>query len=139
MAGRPTIYCERIKNAICLLLKHGCTRTAAAGKAGIHYDTFHEWMDSNSEFSEAVMRAEGEAEAFFTETIRLAAQGMEDKPPDWRAAESWLKRRRRTEWGENIAVRADTEAQRLLAELFPADAAEDPSQTGGGEGETTSL
>lgn len=36
---------------------------------------------------------------------------------DWRAAESWLKRRQRADWGENVALDFDAEIARLLAKL----------------------
>ncbi len=36
---------------------------------------------------------------------------------DWRAAESWLKRRRRPEWGDNVNIDLDREIADLLAQL----------------------
>lgn len=38
-------------------IEEGETNKAAAEKAGIHIDTYHEWMKSKPEFSEAVRRA----------------------------------------------------------------------------------
>ena len=131
--ARPTKYSAAMRNAICNQLKTGCTRTAAAESLGIGYETFRRWMSDYEEFWGAVTRAEAEAEAMFTATIAQAAKGTEKEPGDWRAAESWLKRRRRAEWGDNITHRADREVAGLLAELFPDDAAESFDETASGE------
>lgn len=42
-------------------LEEGATQKEAAAKAGIHIDTFHEWVNSKPEFSEAVLRAKDNA------------------------------------------------------------------------------
>jgi hypothetical protein len=135
--ARPTKFSDRRMGIVCSALRDGCTRSAAAGAAGVHYDTFLEWTKEFSEFSEAVMRAEAEAEKTCTVAILKAAKGTKTEPGDWRAAESWLKRRRRKEWGDNVAVTADRRAAELLAELFPDDAGEDPAPAGEGEDQET--
>jgi hypothetical protein len=53
-------------------------------------------MENKPDFSNAVRRAECDAENEMVKVIRTAA------PDDWRAAESWLKRRRRDEWGDTV-------------------------------------
>ena len=120
--ARPTKYSDGIAKGICDALQVGATRTAASGSVGITRETFLQWVERYPLFSDAVTRAEAKAELRFTTTLAKAAQGSEDTPGDWRAAEAWLKRRRREEWGDNIAVRTDREAAFLLAELFPEDA-----------------
>ena len=65
---------------------------------------------------DALTRAEGACAA------RMAARLHQEatrEGGDWRAAEAWLKRRRREEWGENVSVSADRRAAELLAELLP--------------------
>jgi hypothetical protein len=130
--GQPTKYSRAKQEAICRLLKSGCTRMAAAEASGIAYETFRRWMADNVDFYGAVTRAEYEAEAMFTAVIAKHAVGAGKIESDWRAAESWLKRRRRAEWGDNVSVRADREAARLLSELFPDDAREYLAETPAG-------
>lgn len=100
--GHPTKYSDALAAVICQKLSVGSTRTAAAESSGIHRDTFANWMASRSAFFHAVTRAEAEAEEKFIRTIALAAKGTADVPGDWRAAESWLKRRRRDDWGDSV-------------------------------------
>ena len=121
-SGRPTKYSKGRAEAICNALKIGATRTAACEANEIDLDTFRRWMIANTEFCGLVTHAEGQAELMFTATLYKAAKGTPDNPSDWRAAESWLKRRRRHEWSDNITLRNDTEASRLIAELFPEEA-----------------
>jgi hypothetical protein len=53
----------------------------------------------------------------FTAIIAKAAKGTPQVPGDWRAAESWLKRRRRAEWGDSLDLRKldDDTILRLLS------------------------
>ena len=103
-------------DAIIENLRIGATRTAAVGAAGISRETFYVWLKENLTFSDAVTQAEAQAEIGHTLALAKASAS------DWRASESWLKRRRRADWGDNIAVGADKEAARILAELFPENA-----------------
>ena len=120
--ARPSKYNESLVTAICNALEAGATKTAAAESNGVEYETFRRWMFSKVEFHALVIRAEAKAEMRFTATITKAAQGTKDIPGDWRAAESWLKRRRRAEWGDNTTVSADREIAAALASLFAGDA-----------------
>lgn len=135
--ARPTKYSKAMAEAICKRLQMGSTRMAASESLGIDYDTFRNWMRDNSEFFAAVTRAESECEAAMTACITKAARGTPGQPADWRAAESWLKRRRRNEWGDNISLRADRRAAELIAELFPEDAGSNLLAIGAGETETS--
>lgn len=49
-----------ILNEICGYLREGDTARTAAAKAGIHEDTYYEWIKVHPEFSEAVKRAQAE-------------------------------------------------------------------------------
>lgn len=123
MAGRRTKRTPQREKAILDGLRAGMTRVAAASRGEIHRETLDEWMDHFPTFSDAVTRAEAEAEARFTSTMAQAAaphevvettttQGPDGtvtktvirREFDWRAAESWLKRRRRADWGDNQEV-----------------------------------
>lgn len=100
-------------------LKKGNTRRAACAVGDLTEETFYRRLREDLSFSESVTRAENEAEAYYAGVIKQAAAD------DWRAAESWLKRRRREDWGDAIDVRKLTDEQviRLLE-----------SEAGGGSG-----
>ena len=117
--GRPPKYSIELQNQICEHLKQGATRTSAAEGCGISRDTFRDWLQRYPAFSGAVTRAEAEAELIHTRVLMRASS------EDWRASESWLKRRRRDEWGDNTTVRADQEAEAIIAALLHRHAAED--------------
>ena len=97
--GRPTKYTPDTVKKITDALKIGATRKASSGAAGIDQVTFCRWMNDNVNFASVVMRAEHEAELKYTARIAREANAVDG---DWRAAESWLKRRRREEWTEKV-------------------------------------
>lgn len=78
-------------------LRDGCTNRAACAWAGISEAEFYEWQKESTEFKETCTRAGDLAEAGFTKVIQQAAEAG-----DWKAAESWLKRRRKGEWSERL-------------------------------------
>lgn len=86
-----------VEARLCEALRDGCTYRAACAFAGISESEFYEWKKESVEFAETITRAEHEAEAGFTRVLKQAAQ-----MGDWRAAESWLKRRRRDDWADNV-------------------------------------
>ena len=106
----------------CLLeaLRKGNTRRAACAVADVTPETFYVRLRENLTFSDDVTRAENEAEAFYAGVLKTAA------PDDWRAAESWLKRRRRDDWGDRLDLGKLTDEQ--VIRLLESEAA-----TGGGE------
>jgi hypothetical protein len=93
-------------------------------KAALGYDVREEKTTSRSEvkmkvttnsdgttIEEPVVVTLTDTESFYTRRF------------DWKAAESWLKRRRRQEWGDNVSVDVDKEISELidrLAGLEPA-------------------
>jgi len=102
--GRPTKFNSERARVICERLAEGWTRKAAAEASGVDYATFARWLAGDTEsiceaelceFREQITRAEAEAEGRMTRAISQAASDG-----DWRAAESWLKRRRYQEWGD---------------------------------------
>lgn len=120
MPGRLTKLTSERHKKICDLLRAGNTRTCAAGAAGVEPLTFRNWYAKGEReqsgpfftfFTDAA-RAEHEAEAMYVTVIAKAA-----KDGDWRAAESYLKRRHREDWGDNVAFDVDKEITNIMAVL----------------------
>lgn len=105
--ARPSKLTPETQNTIVEAILHGCTYKDAAEAAGVHYDTFNEWMKAGTEnkrgkffeFSEAVQAANAQCAVNFTRVIQTAAA-----KGDAKYALEWLKRRRRSEWGDNVDV-----------------------------------
>ena len=96
--------------AVAAALRAGATRTAAAARAGLDQNTFWRWMKDDAAFVELVEKAEAEAEMVYLTRFFQAAQD----PADWRAAASWLERRRSASWGRGrrvngVAVKTESE------------------------------
>lgn len=82
--------------------EQGCTRRAACAWAGISDDTLRRWEIDDATVADDITRAENIAEAHMTMVLTKAAKGVESD--SWRAAESWLKRRRKPDYGDNLAT-----------------------------------
>lgn len=98
MRGRPSKYTPEAHASICDRLRAGCTRRAAQQSVGIDDNTFYRWLEKPG-FRDAVVRAEADAETRATVAL---VKGFSGADGDWRAAESWLKRRRRDDWGDKV-------------------------------------
>ena len=98
-AGRHTKRTPETEAKLFQALSLGATRKAACEYVGIGVSTLHDWCTEFPEFSEALTQAEAKAEmTCVASVVSAAAKG------DWRAGESWLKRRRREEWGDRQEV-----------------------------------
>ena len=97
MARRPKRSPER-EQAILAALRVGNTRRAAAAAAEIHPDTFYTWLVDPS-FSEAVQKAEADAEQRFLGNVAKAAQAG-----NWQAAAWWLERRKHEDYRRREGV-----------------------------------
>lgn len=95
---RGTKRTPEVEARIFDMVRNGASFKDAAEAAGIHEDTLHLWRRKYTDFSDAITRADAECAALMAATIVKAAPG------DWRAAESWLKRRRRDEWSERTEL-----------------------------------
>ena len=107
-------------------LRQGGTRKAAYRKAGIHVDTFYEWLKQPS-FSELVLRAEAEAEQDDTALIRDAAA------TDWRAA-AWLHEhhpQRRDDWKKVTEIDWRTIPAEVLFALLGAGGGDQGAESAG--------
>lgn len=95
--GRKTKLVPQVTDKLFEALKLGATRRAACAYAGISEETLYKWINDFPEFSECCTRAEDSAEMGFTKVIQECAMNG-----DWKAAESWLKRRRRGDWSDGV-------------------------------------
>ena len=105
--ARPSKFTPEITETIIKALQIGATYKDAAEAAGVDYDTYNEWIKAGKaaksgrfyEFSEAVRKSEAQARLNYLSTIaQAAAKG------DWKAAEAFLKRRDRANWGDTVDV-----------------------------------
>ena len=113
--ARPKKYSPEAVTTILAAVRGGNTLSNAARLAGIHYDTFNEWRKRYAEFSEAVDRAEAEAEAVYVEDI-----GHASRRGNVAATVFWLERRRSGEWrkpAERVEVDYRRDAEAIAAEI----------------------
>lgn len=104
--GRPSKLNDDRRDRIIRAVRAGNYREAAARAAGIAPSTLYAWLERGAaeetgpyyEFSEALQRAEAEAEVFAVATIRKAM------PDDWRAAVTYLERRYPSRWRKNSST-----------------------------------
>src|ERR1051326_7638986 len=124
MAGRPTKKTPAVEKRILQALKNGNTRTAAAGAGGITKETFYTWMADFSDFSDAIKKAEAEAEGAHVAIVRQA--GVDGQ---WQASAWWLERRRNEAWGRKdllankLGRMTDDELRDIIARENPGLAA----------------
>ena len=105
--ARPSKLTPETHAAIVDAILHGATYKDAAEAAGVWYTTFNEWMQRGEaakagqyyEFNHAVRQAEAQCRLNMTRVIQSAAA-----KGDWKAAEAYLRRRDRTNWGDNVDV-----------------------------------
>lgn len=121
--GRKTKRTPEVEKRIIDALRVGATQKDACAAAGISWETFDEWCKAFPEFSESVTRAEGACAALMAATLYEAARTGKD----WRAAESWLKRRRREEWGDSLDLRKLSDEE-LIARATAALTGSDPAR-----------
>ena len=110
---------EKITQALC----DGQGRVRACKIAGIHYDTFMEWMRSKPEFAEAVKKAE----ATGNDKIKDICQRRIIEDKSWQSAAWWLERTDPANYGQRnnlninaekpLIVVADEETKKLLEKL----------------------
>ena len=99
MAGRRTKYTPETVDKITQAIRLGATYKLACDYAGISEDTFYQWRNTKSEFSEAIKLAEGEGALKSLAVIERAANGVKGEDgeyilaPTWQAAAWKLERR----------------------------------------------
>ena len=105
--ARPSKLTPDTHAAIVDAILYGATYKDAAESAGVWYNTFNEWMKAGEEaksgkfyeFNVAVRQAEAQCRLNMTRFIQSAAA-----KGDWKAAEAYLRRRDRANWGDNVDV-----------------------------------
>ena len=125
--GRPTKFIPEITDTILQALKIGATYKDAAEAAGVAFNTFNEWVKRGEEghkpfnaFYESVRKAEAQARLNYLTTIaQAAAKG------DWKAAEAYLKRRDRANWGDAVDVTTGGEKITKIVVEWQDDNSED--------------
>jgi len=115
--ARPTKYDPARVKIVCQCLQDGGTRKAACDFAGVDVASLARWLARYADFAVAIARAEADAENLMVAAVRKSALGG-----DWRAAESWLKRRRREDWGDNEKVTHGGSLEFIAAAAATADA-----------------
>ena len=95
--ARKSKYTPETVAKIIEAIKMGATYELAAGYAGIHYDTFNEWMKHKAEFSEQIKSAEGVGAMIWLAKIERAASDG-----NWQAAAWKLERRYPHAYGRNV-------------------------------------
>lgn len=125
--GRPTAMTVPVRDAIIAALQGGSTRTCAAEYAGISYDTFKRHFDADTDFGDAVKKAEAECE------VRNVAIVLKAAPKTWQAAAWWLERRRKEVYGRFLNVDlsnlGEDELRSLAAAASGASGAEGTQKT----------
>jgi len=94
--GRPTKYTVQNVNRILDALRGGNTRRASCAAGNISQDTFANWLRDHSAFSDAVQKAEGEAE------LRNLAVIQDATKTTWQAAAWWLERKHKQDWSSRV-------------------------------------
>jgi|APSaa5957512622_1039677.scaffolds.fasta_scaffold96277_2 hypothetical protein len=122
--ARPSKLTEEKRERICTAIENGSTYRVAALVSGIGYSTFNDWMklgreatrkNKYSEFSEAVQIASARCEARMSETVVVAGK------KDWRAAESFLKRRDPENWGDNNRTDITSAGDKIIVTIGKDD------------------
>lgn len=146
MSGRPTKLTDEVQEEIEKGVLVGLSFEMASGAAGVTRQTYYNWVERGrrwvegesedpkderyARFFDALTRAKDECARIDAQCLRDAATGAlaetitEEgnvktiRRPDWRAAESRLKRRFRDDWGDkqNIDHAGDVTVTRVVVE-----------------------
>lgn len=117
MKGAPSKKTPETIERILQLLRTGNYRTVASKAAGISHETFVRWMREDHAFSDAIEKAEAQAQAYHLANIMKAAQDGTWQASAWylerRVPEQWGKQDRRPEGTERVEItlRWDEEAK----------------------------
>jgi transposase len=118
--GRPSKYTPEMVKALCEGLSTGNMRRAVCAFNGINTDTLYDWMKTKEEFSDAVRKAEAEAEYRNVIKISLGRQG-------WQAAAWWLERKYHEDWGRRDRVDMAFDSRKMAeSQLQAAGLPSDP-------------
>jgi len=121
---------ERVEK-ITQALSDGQGRVRACKIAGIHYDTFTEWMRRKPEFSEAVKKAE----ATGNDKIKDICQRRIIEDKSWQSAAWWLERNYPDQYSlkQRHDITSDGKALGLNIVVQDKDTAEELKKLANGE------
>lgn len=115
--ARPTKRTPEREARLMEALRAGNTRRASCAYAGIDQDTLANWMRRYSDFSDAVEKAEADAEIRNVAIIQKAAT------ESWQAAGWWLERRRPADYRQRQELTgADGGPLKIVVEYATDDA-----------------
>ena len=97
---------KKITQSLC----DGQGRVRACKIAGIHYDTFMEWMRSKPEFSEAVKKAEETS----NDKIKDICQRRIIEDKSWQSAAWWLERKHPEEFAQSNNLNINIEKPAII-------------------------
>jgi hypothetical protein len=101
-------------SVLLMALRAGNTRRASIAHAGIAIDTFYRWLAQNRTFSDAIKKAEADAEVRHVAIVAQAGQRS------WQASAWCLERRRHEDYGQRRQVDfrfdVESEVRRMAAE-----------------------
>ncbi len=99
--GRPTKLTPFVKKRLLEAALEGASYRDAAEYAGISEDTLRVWRQENEAFAAEFRQAEGTAAISRCRTLKKSSD-----EGDWRAALSWLERRRAADWSPKQIIEA---------------------------------
>lgn len=115
--ARPTKRTPEREARLMEALRAGNTRRASCAYAGIDQDTLANWMRKFSDFSDAIEKAEADAEIRNVAIIQKAAS------ESWQAAGWWLERRRPADYRQRQELTgADGGPLKIVVEYATDDA-----------------
>lgn len=118
-------YSEEVTEEICKFIKGGAFNKDAATMAGIHEDTFYEWM-KKPEFSESIKKAEAERKVGLINRIVAASKDT------WQAAAWYLERVYHDEFSKK-EIREHDVRESVIAKLASAFKKKDDGKGSSGE------
>jgi transposase len=115
--GRPSKLTPETQATIVEALREGLYRETAATLAGIHRDTMYGWLERGrtgeapyAAFSDAVEKAEAEAEQHVIREVRMGLDGWQSKA--WVAERRWPRR-----WGGRVRATVSDELAAVMARI----------------------
>ena len=123
--ARPSKLTNDTQKLICEAIEDGATYKDAAAIAGVDYSTFNLWMKTGrnaerknkySKFLEAVEYSNAKCRVSMAAVIRSEA-----KAGDWRAAESFLKRRDPENWGDKSKTDITSGGEKIVVTINSDD------------------
>lgn len=81
--ARPSLYDPRYCDRVVELGKLGKSKAQMAADIGVHRETLDEWAKVHPEFSDAIMRARGESQAWWEAEVQKGIWSREFNAAAW--------------------------------------------------------